>query len=76
MSKLDGYNRSNSLSEEYCPHCDEYFEVDPKKLEWCPGNCGNKLYPCNECHASFEEHAKCDWEEEGCYMFKESEADG
>jgi hypothetical protein len=68
----------NRLSEEYCPHCDEHFEVDPEKCEPCPGDCGHKLYPCNQCPASLSECTSCDWKDgEDCYRFRiESEANG
>ena len=45
---------NEQLSEEFCSHCDNVFDVDPDKLSLCP-NCGEILVPCNAC----EDHTKC-----------------
>lgn len=58
-----------NLSEEYCPHCDNYYEIDPSKCLSCPGGCGYKLYPCNQCQYT-SNFIKCDWNENiGCSRF-------
>lgn len=65
-----------NVSEEYCPFCDDYFNVDANKCEQCPGGCGNDLVPCNACLCG-EDGCYCDWVEgkQGCRRFpKENEA--
>lgn len=38
-------------TEEYCPHCDEYVEVDAElKVVTCP-NCGKRIVVCSMCRA-------------------------
>ena len=57
------------ITHETCAFCGDEVEMKTDEVARC--GCGHDLFPCSHCMDSFE--AKCDWEPQGCYMFKHTQ---